>query len=556
MFGEVNVTHMAVGQQLQKLFYRKTTCKTLTSIPIHPEDAQAQLDRLLNTPAFQQSGTLSKFLKFVVNETLAGRSQELKEYTIALQVLGKKPDFNPQTDPIVRIHAGRLRRALQTYYAQEGQNDPVEISIPKGAYIPNIQWKEKAIPSWQHNYQPPATRRRITVAVLPFSNFNADEQTAVFADGLADHLSTELTRYPELSVISYFSCRQISAQTNEVREAGLMLDAAYILTGSIQTDKEKIRIRVQLILTESREQLWANTYESSISTAGFFEIQDEIAWQVVSQTAGHYGAISRNVARLPPSKNPSDVGVYNAIFWYYHFVKDQSEQMFHKAEAAMRQAVETDPDYALGWAVLGEIMVGGFFMGYQSKYAASQLPAAVEYGRTAITLQPDCQHGYLTMALAHIFLRQHADCEKIVAAWEKVKPPEANIMGAVGFVLICCGHYQRGFDMLDESIQLNPYYQWWFNAGLSFYYLHQQEYDNALYWAEKMNMPEVPWYPILKLAACVALNQDQKAKALREKILQDFPFLKEHANEYLSAFLKDQILINRLQQALLAAEPL
>ena len=67
-------------------------------------------------------------------------------------------------------------------------------------------------------------------------------------------------------------------------------------------------------------------------------------------------------------------------------------------------------------------------------------------------------------------------------------------------------------------------------------------------------MPEVPWYPILKLAACVALNQDQKAKSLREKIQQDFPFLHEHANEYLSAFLNDELLINRLQQALVYAE--
>src|SRR5664279_2287379 len=84
-----------------------------------------QLTRILSSPGFKGSRVLSGFLEFVIRETLAGREQEIKEYSIGIQVLFKKMDFNPQLDSIVRIHAGRLRRALNDYYHTLGNQDPV-----------------------------------------------------------------------------------------------------------------------------------------------------------------------------------------------------------------------------------------------------------------------------------------------------------------------------------------------------------------------------------------------------------------------------------------------
>src|SRR5450631_245767 len=95
-----------------------------------------QLNHILSSPAFKNSRVLSGFLKFVINETLAGREQEIKEYNIGIQVLCRNQDFNPQIDSIVRIHAGRLRRVLKEYYHERGSNYLVRIEIPKGGYIP------------------------------------------------------------------------------------------------------------------------------------------------------------------------------------------------------------------------------------------------------------------------------------------------------------------------------------------------------------------------------------------------------------------------------------
>jgi hypothetical protein len=105
---------------------------------------EAELTHILPSPQITNSTVLSGFLKFIVKETLEGRSQELKEYTIGINVLKSDTDFNPQIDSIVRIHAGRLRRALNEYYYVEGKEAPLIISIPKGEYVPSFQINAKS----------------------------------------------------------------------------------------------------------------------------------------------------------------------------------------------------------------------------------------------------------------------------------------------------------------------------------------------------------------------------------------------------------------------------
>ncbi len=105
---------------------------------------RAGLARVLDSDAFRAAPQLSAFLGFVVQRVLAGRGAELKGYTIAVEALGRPADFDPQTDPIVRVEAGRLRRTLAQYYAGEGAGDPVRITMPVGAYVPVFDLAEHA----------------------------------------------------------------------------------------------------------------------------------------------------------------------------------------------------------------------------------------------------------------------------------------------------------------------------------------------------------------------------------------------------------------------------
>ena len=100
------------------------------------EAIRQQLEKILTSPQFVNSPNLRNFLRFIVEKTLAGESTDIKGYTVATQVLGRKADFDPNLDPIVRIQAGRLRRALEQYYGVQGKSDAVVIDVPKGSYVP------------------------------------------------------------------------------------------------------------------------------------------------------------------------------------------------------------------------------------------------------------------------------------------------------------------------------------------------------------------------------------------------------------------------------------
>lgn len=95
-----------------------------------------QLEKVLHSRTLQNSENLKAFLRFVVEKTLADEEVQLKEYTIATEVFGRKSDYDPRIDSVVRVQAGRLRTKLQEYYTAEGKNDQIVIDLPKGHYHP------------------------------------------------------------------------------------------------------------------------------------------------------------------------------------------------------------------------------------------------------------------------------------------------------------------------------------------------------------------------------------------------------------------------------------
>ena len=108
---------------------------------------RTELDRVLKSAPFRQSQRRQRFLQFIVEETLASRGDRLKAYTIAVEVFERPESFDAQTDPMVRIEAGRLRDKLREFYAAEGQSDPVQIELPKGSYAPLFEFPKTPLPA-------------------------------------------------------------------------------------------------------------------------------------------------------------------------------------------------------------------------------------------------------------------------------------------------------------------------------------------------------------------------------------------------------------------------
>src|ERR1035438_9916013 len=93
-----------------------------------------QVDRLINSHSLRGSEALCKLLRYLADRALDHPGVALKEYQIAIEVLGRSSDFDPQSDSSVRVQAGRLRVKLEEYYAGEGQHDSVIVELPKGSY--------------------------------------------------------------------------------------------------------------------------------------------------------------------------------------------------------------------------------------------------------------------------------------------------------------------------------------------------------------------------------------------------------------------------------------
>lgn len=105
---------------------------------VDPVSVRAALARVLQSEGLAASPQLSNILRFIVEATLEGRSDAIKGYTIAVEALGRDASFDPQADPIVRVEATRLRRALERYYSGLGAGDEIEIVVPRGSYVPQF----------------------------------------------------------------------------------------------------------------------------------------------------------------------------------------------------------------------------------------------------------------------------------------------------------------------------------------------------------------------------------------------------------------------------------
>ena len=506
-----------------------------------------ELNLILLNPAFKSSGILSGFLKFVVNETLAGRQQEIKEFSIGVNVLSRNSSFNPQLDPSVRIHAGRLRGALNEYYHVAGKTDLIRIEIPKGSYIPLFHSQIKKENDKIGEKINPA-RNRPVVAVLPFRNISKDSSRDFFADGLGEQLSTDLTQFHDIAVISYYSSRYAGGKTPDIKEAANLLGAKYIVTGSIQNDNKHLKVWVQLILGESGEQLWAKSFERNNSASGLFEIQNEIVKSILKAIGGYYGVIFRDVLQAPHTNHTNGIAIYDAIFWYYYYQKVYTIEVFQKTVTALEAAVKADPNYALAWAMLGELYLDG----KANEFKKMDDPAAegLKCALRAIQIDPNCQHAYQSLAWAYLFYHNREESLKAVDQCIAINPNAADMVGGMGFVLICAGEFERGFQLLNDSMLHNRYGPWWFNLGFGFYFLHKKDYREALHWAEKVEMPELFWDPLLKTVALGHLNRSEDAGRMLNQLTQLMPDAAIQMPSILESFLLSKDLNNEILEGL------
>src|SRR5215472_14234028 len=133
---------------LEKCFRDRLQCSATGKDDLTPEIIRLGLRKILANELFARSSRQSRFLRFTVEETLAGRGPDLKQYVIGLKVCDRTGSFDPQSDPIVRIGAMRVRAKLKAYYETEGREDSIIIEFPRG-YMPVFRWRQEPLNSPQ-----------------------------------------------------------------------------------------------------------------------------------------------------------------------------------------------------------------------------------------------------------------------------------------------------------------------------------------------------------------------------------------------------------------------
>ncbi len=352
--------------------------------PAH-DDILAQLTRILASAEFSASARLQKFLRFLVAETLAGRSDRLKEYAIAIDVFERDESFDPQTSSIVRVEASRLRSKLDKYNAIGGRDDAVRISLKPGSYVPSFEHAtiaqtpaetEVEVPSLSATAPPrqrfaavfivasvlaiatylaldvwlmtPRTEKTAaaldmtySVAVLPLRNLSGDSDEDYFGDGMTDALITGLARERVAHVTSMTSAMAYKNIDRPMSEIGSELGVSHLVEGSVMRVGDDVRITVQLIEAAADRHLWAESYEGEMSDV--LALQRDVVQRIVGSMAQHVTAVGAPAPTRIPDVNPL---AYEAYLKGRFFLNKMTEDGFEKGIDYFKQAIEKAPDFA------------------------------------------------------------------------------------------------------------------------------------------------------------------------------------------------------------------
>jgi adenylate cyclase len=224
---------------------------------IHHSAVRQQLEKILAHGLFTRSERMGRFLRMAVEWSLDGKADELKEYLIGVEVFDRKPSYDPRVDPIVRVEARRLRAKLAAYYEKDGLSDAVVIEFAKGSYAPQFRCRSAGV-------QPAPEARMAAVAVLPFANLSQHPDSDYFSDGLTEELIHALTKLPGLRVVAWNTAARLRDRQQDMLAIREQLQVGTVLTGSVRIAGGNLRVRAQLINTETGVYLWSETYDREL----------------------------------------------------------------------------------------------------------------------------------------------------------------------------------------------------------------------------------------------------------------------------------------------------
>jgi len=309
------------------------------------DKVQQQLKRILASKSFQPVERLRRFLDFVVQETLAGRGEQLKEFLVGVEVFGKETSFDPRNDPIVRVQARRLRARLARYYREEGQADDLVIDLPKGGYAPTFKHVHGVT---QKRSVQTALISKNTILVLPFSDNSAAGDQGYFCRGLSHEIAHSLANVQAIRVVAPDHTSLLDYE-QDAREAAERLNAATVIGGSVRKIGDTRRINAHLIDAASGCFLWSESFECSAVDS--FADQEKIAQSIRERIQAGLVDGGHRVRSQRPTENSA---AYNFYLQGRHLLDQRTEEGMRRAVGMFEKAIAEDPQYANAYSGLAD----------------------------------------------------------------------------------------------------------------------------------------------------------------------------------------------------------
>ena len=489
---------------------------------------EAQLNRILTSSGFTSSQRLSQFLGYVVKQTLNGQADTIKQYTVAVEGMGFGAGFNPQSNPTVRIHARKLRRALDQYYLKQGSQDPILIDIPKGSYVPNFieNHNPSQVPDSSEcpssNIGPtPNDASKPSIAVVMFDCLNAKDEFGYMATGLTEESIIALTLFPDFMVVGPLSRDIINLQDLNARSIGQQYGVRFVLDGAIRVNGQKLRFTIRLADTFSGRQLWGQTLDCGLQDGSILEGENHVVDQIVATIADSYGVIPRTLTTESLAQRKDNPDAYEAVLRYYHHFRVLTQESYVDAMRALEKTVRDYPDHALATAALGDLVASSYLFGYDEE--VSNLARAEALGRKAVALNPDSQTARFTMALIHFLKFQRPLFLEEVERALKLNPNNANMNAVISLHVAMVGDWDRAMKLMGKAMRLNPHHPGWYHIVAFMNYYRQGEYDLALIEARRFNTPDFFWDPLIRAAVLGQLDRRPEAEKVVDELLALMP---------------------------------
>ena len=312
-----------------------------------------------------------------------------------------------------------------------------------------------------------------SIAVLPFQNMSGDTEQEYFADGIAEDIITELSRFRELFVIARHSVFSLKGKALTVRQIGQELGVSYVLEGSVRRVGNRVRITAQLIDTATSAHIWAERLDRDV--ADLFAMQDEVTERIVSTIANRVEKVEQQRASR---KGSGTMRAYDYVLRARAIVSDTAEAN-QQSRALYEKALELDPNnvpglIGLGWADFLD------WVGRWISTVADPLERAFVVARKAVALDNSDYRAHLLLGCVQANRKQSAEALRHYQLALALNGNDADGAAHMANLLIDLGRFPEALDWLQRAVRLNPLHPAWYLYAIGEAHYGARQYEQAV----------------------------------------------------------------------------